>query len=78
MYGCRCMPDADIGSETQCVWRDVVRHKFGSRLCIGWVEAREVFTGPVEADEAYFGGKRANMPKAKRKELRWARRPLPA
>lgn len=33
------------------------------------VEAREVFTGPVEADESYFGGKRANMPKANRKEL---------
>ena len=28
-----------------------------------------VFQGPVEADEAYFGGKRRNMHKAKRKEL---------
>jgi len=27
------------------------------------------FEGPVEADEAYFGGKRANMSNAKRKEL---------
>ena len=27
------------------------------------------FSGPVEADEAYFGGKRANMSNTKRKEL---------
>lgn len=27
------------------------------------------FSGPVEVDEAYFGGKRANMSNAKRKEL---------
>ena len=27
------------------------------------------FAGPVEADETYIGGKRKNMPKAKRKEL---------
>ncbi len=30
----------------------------------------EEFFGPVEADEAYFGGKRANMSNAKRQELR--------
>ena len=29
-----------------------------------------MFAGPVEADEAYFGGKRENMPKAKRKTLK--------
>ncbi len=29
----------------------------------------DAFTGPVEADETYMGGKRANMPKAKREEL---------
>ena len=28
-----------------------------------------LFTGPVEADEAYLGGKRKNMPKSKRKAL---------
>ena len=28
-----------------------------------------LFTGPVEADETYIGGKRKNMPKAKRKTL---------
>ena len=29
----------------------------------------ETFTGPVEADETYIGGKRRNMPKSKRAEL---------
>ena len=29
----------------------------------------DVFTGPVEVDETYMGGKRANMPKAKRAGL---------
>ena len=28
-----------------------------------------VFSGPIEVDESYFGGKRANMSNAKRKEL---------
>ena len=28
-----------------------------------------MFLGPVEADEAYFGGRRKNMHKAKRREL---------
>ena len=28
-----------------------------------------LFAGPVEVDESYFGGRRANMPKAKRKKL---------
>ena len=30
----------------------------------------ELFTGPAEADETYFGGKRSNMPRAKRKKLK--------
>jgi len=29
----------------------------------------KLFTGPSEADENYFGGKRKNMPNAKRKML---------
>ncbi len=29
-----------------------------------------IFSGPVEADESYFGGKRKNMSNAKRKELK--------
>ena len=28
-----------------------------------------LFAGPVEVDESYFGGRRANMPKAKRKKM---------
>lgn len=32
-------------------------------------EDNPLFTGPVEADEAYLGGKRKNMPKAKRAAL---------
>lgn len=30
---------------------------------------QETFAGPVDADETYFGGVRAHMPKAKRQEL---------
>ena len=29
----------------------------------------EPFSGPVEADESYFGGRRSNMTKAKRESL---------
>ena len=32
-------------------------------------EQASLFSGPVEVDETYIGGKRKNMPKAKRKEL---------
>ncbi len=32
-------------------------------------EPRDQFNGPVEADETYFGGRRRNMSKSKRKEL---------
>ena len=32
-------------------------------------DGNPLFTGPVEADEAYLGGKRKNMPKSKRKAL---------
>ena len=40
------------------------------RLREAWTESGiEQFMGPVEADETYIGGKRKNMPKAKRKEL---------
>ena len=34
-----------------------------------WRDNSGMFTGPVEADETYIGGKRKNMPKAKRKTL---------
>ena len=40
------------------------------RLRDAWGESGlEQFCGPVEADETYIGGKRKNMPKAKRKDL---------
>ena len=41
------------------------------RLRDAWGESGlEQFIGPVEADETYIGGKRKNMPKAKRKALK--------
>ena len=40
------------------------------RIRQAWaVEHDDQFDGPVEVDETYFGGKRKNMSKAKRKEL---------
>lgn len=40
------------------------------RLRTAWDEIEtEEFTGPIEADETYIGGKRKNMPSAKRKQL---------
>ena len=40
------------------------------RIRQAWAEDDDdQFDGPVEVDEAYFGGRQANMPKAKRKEL---------
>ena len=44
------------------------------RLREGWKAGNGgMFTGPVEADETYIGGKRKNMPKAKRAKLIGAR-----
>ena len=41
------------------------------RLRDAWGDSSSApFSGPVEADETYIGGKRKNMPKAKRKELK--------
>ena len=39
------------------------------RLRMAYETSGETFSGPVEADETYMGGKRKNMPKAKREEL---------
>ncbi len=39
------------------------------RKALGSYDDDSLFHGPVEADETYVGGRRANMPKAKRKEL---------
>ena len=53
----------DLGITQKSAWH--LAHRI--REC--WTEDTMPFTGPVEADETYMGGKRANMPKAKRKEL---------
>ena len=39
------------------------------RLRVALSEEGRVFSGPVEVDETYFGGKRTNMSNARRKEL---------
>ncbi len=38
------------------------------RLRVALADREDVFSGPIEADETYVGGRRTNMPKAKRKE----------
>ena len=40
------------------------------RIRESWVRESTAFAGPAEADETYFGGKRANMSKSKRKGLK--------
>ena len=39
------------------------------RLRVALAQKGEVFAGPVEVDETYFGGRRKNMSNAKRKQL---------
>lgn len=39
------------------------------RLRVALADKQEVFGGPVEVDESYFGGRQANMPRAKRRAL---------
>ncbi|MCY4497381.1 MAG: IS1595 family transposase [Rhodospirillaceae bacterium] len=40
------------------------------RLREAWaVKGPEIYSGPLEVDETFMGGRRANMPKAKRKEF---------
>ena len=54
----------DIGVSQPTAW--FMLH----RIRQAWaVEHDDQFDGPVEVDETYFGGKRKNMSKAKRKEL---------
>ena len=40
------------------------------RIRESWTRESAVFSGPAGADETYFGGRRANMPRAKRKQLK--------
>lgn len=53
----------DLGVTQKTAWfmQHRIREAFGS--------PPDRFDGPVEVDEAYFGGLRKNMPKAKRSEL---------
>lgn len=44
----------------------------------GFSENGSVFSGPVETDETYIGGRRKNMSNAKRKELADTARGRPA
>ena len=54
----------DIGVTQATAW--FMMH----RIREAWaVDDDDQFDGPVEVDEAYFGGRQANMPKAKRKTL---------
>ena len=54
----------DIGVSQPTAW--FMLH----RIREGWAPgSRAPFDGPVEVDETYFGGKRKNMSKAKRKEM---------
>ena len=53
----------DIGVTQKTAW--FMLH----RIREAWSGLKETFAGPVEADETYMGGRRANMSKAKRKEL---------
>ena len=54
----------DLGITQKSAWH------LAHRLRKAWDEdSGALFTGPVEADETYMGGKRKNMSKSKRREL---------
>lgn len=55
----------DLGITQKSAWMMMhkIRESFDDELGI-------VFSGPVEVDETYFGGKRANMSNARRKALK--------
>ena len=57
---------SDLGITQKSAWH------LGQRLRKAWegdMVPPAAFTGPVEVDETYVGGKRKNMPKAKRETL---------
>ncbi len=57
----------DLGVTQKTAWH------LAHRIRETWAEeAGPMFSGPVDADETYIGGKRKNMSNAKRKELREA------
>lgn len=53
----------DLGVTQKTAWH------LAHRLREARIEYRGLFSGPVEVDETYFGGKRKNMSNAKRKEM---------
>ena len=53
----------DLGITQKSAWH------LAHRIRETWARESGPFAGPVEADETYIGGKRKNMPNAKRKEL---------
>ena len=57
----------DIGVSQPSAW--FMLHRIREAWHDANTEELESFTGPVEVDEAYFGGRRRNMHKAKRKQL---------
>ncbi|MYA97887.1 MAG: IS1595 family transposase [Nitrospinae bacterium] len=54
----------DLGVTQKTAW--FMMH----RIRETWRDNGGMFTGPCEADESYFGGKRKNMPKSKRENLK--------
>ena len=53
----------DLGISQKAAWH--MMH----RIRETWRDKGGLFSGPVEVDESYVGGKRRNMPKAKREQL---------
>ena len=53
----------DLGITQKTAWH------LAHRIRETWARESGPFSGPVEADETYIGGKRKNMPNAKRKTL---------
>ena len=53
----------DLGMTQKSAWF------LGQRLRSALSQDGTLFTGPVEVDETYFGGKRKNMPNSKREDL---------
>ena len=56
----------DLGIGQKSAWY------LAHRIREAWKEVGDRFAGPVEADEAYIGGKRKNMPKSRREAMKGA------